>query len=392
VDSTLRNVELLDWRTADEMLISASRGDKFAIYAMQLPSGQTRRLFDDLIVMQAELSPSRRYLACWCSTSRDSTQRITLLDLSGTRPLLNRGAPMNVPHRHIAWNAVEPTPYRDSSARRLALVARDSSTMADARTASDELRSLKTNPADTLALSRAKMRAAAAELARAGARLSFPTFTGLPERHPTDSLLFDEVWADIDTVRWRSFGAPRPRIGLATEGLDPGGDGSYPSGLYTRRAFTAPRGLVFDAIVSVPVTLPYWQGLTLTVMPEAVMNGMQKWNHVTGTWDQVRAARPFETGIQYPALESATRATSFTTISGGTSEQYAVSPAMGDGRDVALRVSLGPDSLMTVFINGQQYAQRRYTPTPNSRYHLMIMGHSAETRVRLRRLRVFVRR
>jgi hypothetical protein len=46
---------------------------------------------------------------------------------------------------------------------------------------------------------------------------------------------------------------------------------------------------------------------------------------------------------------------------------------------------------MTVTINGAQMARRRYTPTSNGKYHLLIMGHSVESEVRLRRLRVWLR-
>ncbi len=394
IDSTLHDVGLLDWRNDDEVLLSASHDNVFAIYAMHLRSGRSRLLIDDLNLMEAELSPSRRYLACWCSTSRDTAQRITLFDLSGKRPLLSRSAPISAHYRHIGWNIVGIVPFADSLQRRATLRALHSASMASAAITTARLKRQQTGPTDTLVHARAMMQRAVPELARAVSRLPFPAFSGVDNDVPraaTDSLVIDETWRDIDSVRWRGFGDPRPRASTTLGGLHPGGDGSYPSGLYTRRAITAPRGLELEAAISVPITLPYWQSVNLELVPEQLVSGMQTWNHTTGTWNTAQTPRRYQTAFQYPVLESPTRAMSFNLGGGGTSERYIVSPAMGDGRDVALRMTLGVDSLVTVFINGQQYAQRRYLPTPTGRYHLMITGHSVETAVRVRRLRVWRR-
>lgn len=161
--------------------------------------------------------------------------------------------------------------------------------------------------------------------------------------------------------------------------------------MYSRDAWTARNGFVIEALVSVPVTLPYWQSLNLSVQSGEYVRAMRGWNHVTSTWVLPLAQGYFESGIQYPGIEGGLRTMSFTSFAARTVGITRVSPDLADGRNALIRMEFGADSSMVVTINGAQVARRRYAPTPDGRYHLFISGHSVETAVRVRRLRVWVR-
>lgn len=96
-----------------------------------------------------------------------------------------------------------------------------------------------------------------------------------PLRHgATDRLLLDEEWSRIDTSRWVPFGHPRPRASAALSGFDPAGDGSYPSGVYSRDAFAIGSGLVIEAVIRVPITLPYWQHVELHLISDTFVRNI----------------------------------------------------------------------------------------------------------------------
>jgi hypothetical protein len=246
--------------------------------------------------------------------------------------------------------------------------------------------------ADTLTRARALIHENRAEVAKAARERVLPPA-------PADSAmsdnadmqpLIDDRWTTIDTTRWVPFGLPRPRAGSQIGGLDPGGDGSYPSGLYLRAPFQASNGFVVEARISVPITLAYWQGITIVAASEDYARAVGKWSHREGTWPRPLAEEVYESGIQYPAFEGGTRAMTMGVNSARHTLLAPISPVAGDGRDVVMRIEYGADSMMTVFANGLRMARRRYVPTKDGRYRLFVLGHSVETAVRVRRLRVWV--
>jgi hypothetical protein len=58
---------------------------------------------------------------------------------------------------------------------------------------------------------------------------------------------------------------------------------------------------------------------------------------------------------------------------------------------VTLIISLGRDSIMTVAADGSVIATRRWVAPAGGRAHLFVTGHSVESPVRLRALRIWSR-
>ena len=382
VDSTLHGVQLIGWQSETSILYAARTGTSSVINAMDITTRRSIPINSTVAVVEAELSPSRRYIACWCSSFRDSLPRILLLDLTGGRPLYDIEVAPDAPFRQIAWHT-RGALRADDPADRIAFLRRlDSASNAAARSA---------RSADTLTEARAKMQRSRGVIAQALRQLPVPPapveWTPTPER--PGAALLEERWDIIDTARWVPFGLPRPRASRALNGFDPGGDGSYPSGLYLREAFTAPQGFVVEARVSARISLPQWQGFTIFAESDRYASAIGRWNHRDGWLPLPKTQMFFESGIQYPGPEGGDRAMRLSLSGAGGTALVPISPAVGDGRDVVWRVEYGADSVMTVFANGMRVASRPYAPTRDGRYRLFLWGHSVESAVRVRYLRVW---
>jgi DNA-binding SARP family transcriptional activator len=382
VDSNLQVVDLIGWRSASTVLYTASTDTTSAIYSLDIGNGRSTPLMTDLTIAEAELSPSRTYLACWCGTSPRGPGRITLFDLNTGRPVYRRGVTRDAPFRHITWHARGEPSQAPAAERVTRLQQLHRETMAAARAR---------QIADTIDFARAEMKEARPKVERAARDRVWPA---APADSPDVSngstqLLFDERWGTIDTAVWVPFGIPRPRAGATLGGLDPGGDGSYPSGLYRREAFRAPRGFVLEARVAVPVTLPFWQGVALSVESERFAREVGRWPRDNGTWSVPSMEKVYEAGVQYPAHEGGDRAMTVAVNGTGRSSIIPISPLAGNGQDIVFRMEFGPDSMMTAFANGLRMVRRRYLPTPDGAYRLFLLGHSVDANVRVRRVRVW---
>lgn len=380
VDSSLHGAELIGWRSATSLLYAASTDTSSSIYELDITRGESRPKIVGLTFVEAELSPSRDFIACWCSIERDSVPRITLFDLNGGRPLYARDVAPDAPFRHIAWHGRSELLPESLGERETLLRRLHSTTMASAQAV---------RAADTLAAARAEMRKARAAIEKAASAMVLPqaSVDSTPFSVSASRQFLDERWTSIDTARWVPFGVPRPQASSAIGGLDPGGDGNYLSGLYLRAPFIASHGFVLEARVSIPVTLPYWQGITIVAESEEYARALRTWSHRKGTWPVPATQRFFESGIQYPGIEGPERATRITLLGAGGVSSVPISPRVGDGREVVLRVEYAADSTMRLFANGLQVGRRRYAPTHDGRYRLFVYGHSVESAVRVRRLR-----
>lgn len=379
--------KVVGWRSQTQLLLAASLDTLEGIYEFDVNSGSLRSLIGNLTVADAEISPSRSFAACWCNTTRAQPRVITLLPLNGGRSPLQLPAPVTAPFRHIAWHAPQRSPAADRDRMLERLAARDRALMR-----ASPVVAAGATPRDSLALARAIMRTVpsrpvtariAAPLPSASARLA-------AIRHAsTDSLRIDESWSAIDSKRWVSFGTPRPRASVALSGLDPAGDGSYPSGVYSRESFPVRSGIIIEAVVRVPVTLPYWQEVAIGLESDGFVRSVRRWNHRTGIWPSPNSEIFYSSGIKFPATEGAKRATLIAVSSAGSTAIHTVAADFGSGREILLTLSVGPRSTMSVTADGRLISSRRFVPPPSGRMHVFIMGHSVESDVRVRALRIW---
>ncbi len=384
VDSGMVVQSLIGWVSDENVLLIANIGARNGIYSVGVTSGRSHALIDGLTVAEAVLSPSRAYVACWCSDSAGLAQSVTLLDIAQAQRPLQLDAPTSAPLRHLAWASPNGRAAVNSDSLRGRLVLQD-------RFVSEA--------------SRVRLAALANRHSTGNAATQFTLDDRPPQPSPpytdprtlfsatshsaNDKLLLTERWERIDPSQWMDFGEPRPRASLELGGLDPAGDGSYPSGLHTRTPLRIDDGLTVEALVRVPVTQPVWQEVGIYLESAEFTRAIAKWNHSTGTWPSSNPFAFFSTGMKYPAREGRARTTSLAISSGGSITYASVDSSIGDGRDVLLSLTLLRDSTMVVAVNGTPIGTRRYTPAPSGEYHLFIMGHSVESAVRVRAVRVW---
>ncbi len=386
IDTAFVVQELLGWTSRTSVLISGHMNDNSGIYRFDLESGELQPLIDGPSVVVASLSPTGTYVACWCSQTNARANAITVIELNGRRRVLEVQASASSPFRHLAWFSPSTSRAAHRDSLRLALIARDALVADEARTRLAQRDTAGMRPKPVAARGTGELAARPAiPYADPAATFALATHTR------SDRLALDEPWSRIDGARWVSFGDPRPRASAALGGLDPAGDGSYPSGLYTRESFAADSGITVEAVVRVPVTRPVWQEILISLESEEFVRSIAGWNHRSGIWAAVNPNTFFSTGLKYPALEGRDRSSAFSISARGAGRIVPVSASLGDGHDVLLTVTLRRDSTAVYAANGVRIASLRYVPPPSGRYHLLIMGHSVESDVRMRAVRVWAR-
>jgi DNA-binding SARP family transcriptional activator len=83
---------------------------------------------------------------------------------------------------------------------------------------------------------------------------------------PPPLVLQEDFEQGLDTLRWRAFGDPAPRIAKragrgASTGFNNSGDYSHTSGIASRARLVVDRGLTIEYWASVPITRPVWQSV-----------------------------------------------------------------------------------------------------------------------------------
>ncbi len=122
------------------------------------------------------------------------------------------------------------------------------------------------------------------------------------------TVLMTEGWDQLSDATWRGYGDPRPRLARGPggrDGLVPNGDGSFPTGLYSRAVWPAHEGLGFEALVSTPVNRTTWQTLGAALATTAFDAGLGEWDHRTGAAPASEQREGMGCGIGYPAHEGA---------------------------------------------------------------------------------------
>ena len=394
LDPIFSSQRMIGWQNARHVLMTASSRGTIGIYAIDIGTGAAQQLLSGLTLADAAVSPSREFVACWCSTTFEPPHAVTVLDLRGRRAPAEIDVPITAPFHQIAWHTTHIPVTGDRNALRADLAAMNQRVVAAARTrgATAATTSAGGMRGDSLFSDRASMRSTSPVVPGVIRDPHIPDITSLLAglTHPaSDRLLLDERFSTLDSTVWTAFGDPRPSAGETLGGLNPGGDGSYPSGAYTRQAYPARDGLVIEAVVRVPITLPYWQEISLSLESDAFTTSIRDWNHRTGTWSSPNPLQFFESSIKYPGREGVTRAGTFAVGSGGTVSLVHVPATIGDGHDVTIVLNIRPDAMMTVTVDGALVSTRRWAAPRDGLMHLFVTGHAVESSVRVRAVRIW---
>jgi DNA-binding SARP family transcriptional activator len=93
------------------------------------------------------------------------------------------------------------------------------------------------------------------------------TLTVAVRGHPF-KIVNQEDWREGLPKRWIAFGDPRPAIKTGPEGIPGfwnGGDGSFPSGAYSRFKVEGRHGVGVEALISTPITRGQWQQVVIAL-------------------------------------------------------------------------------------------------------------------------------
>ena len=192
----------------------------------------------------------------------------------------------------------------------------------------------------------------------------------------------DEDWAVLDTMRWLPFGSPRPfldRGPRGVAGLNNGGDGSYPSGVFSAALYGVTGGLGLEARVSIPVTRSQWQQLQLSIVSARAWP-VERWDRLTGSPARVSFGSE-ACGAGYPNGEGLAAVGSVAAIAGG---QGRVAPADSTWRLGAwhrIRLQVFPDGECGVAIDGVPIWRSPGRLPLDQQYRVLLAGSSAGTKV-----------
>lgn len=202
---------------------------------------------------------------------------------------------------------------------------------------------------------------------------------------PPSEEIFAEDWADELDRRWVPFGDPRPRRGRhAALGRTfwASGDGTFYSGVYSRRSFDASRGLALVASVSTPRTAPAEQVLSLSLRSWDAAEAVEAWDHRTGSLPTGTAS----CSVKFPGGDGMHTSRWLTVAGHG---RVPVGRDLGSGRPYELRLQIFPDRTCGVALDGDPIARAAVSDTTLERpYRVVLQGKSVNTEMLVGPVRV----
>jgi hypothetical protein len=171
---------------------------------------------------------------------------------------------------------------------------------------------------------------------------------------PTFSTVLEDRWTGELSANWVPFGVPRPVLTSGPESVPAfwhRGDSTFHSGVYSRRVFSAARGLGLEALVATPIDALQWQGLNISLDPGLDDAALASWDHRTG---------------------------SPPTASGPT---VAADPRLRSGSWYKVRIQIFPDGRCAVAIDGQPLWRGESQLSLDRSYRVRLVGKSVRTRI-----------
>lgn len=190
----------------------------------------------------------------------------------------------------------------------------------------------------------------------------------------------EERWGEDWKRRWFDFGTPRPEVvqlaGAAR--LDVNGDGSFRSGVVSRRSFDATRGLAVEGAVSVRITKPQWQVIALSLVSASDLSVVSEAERTTGVVD-IFGSADASCGMQLPAGEGVTLSRSFTTFMGQHAVTHSLPEGVATGRPLMVRVQLFPDGRCGIAVDGEPLFVSEGRMIGTGQVQLLLSGNAHES-------------
>ena len=218
------------------------------------------------------------------------------------------------------------------------------------------------------------------EVSAGGWRTALDSLTVLPAHSDT---LLTARWTDEFEADWIAYGDPRPAPVYLRDGtyaLRNNGEGSFSSGVLSKREFSVARGVAVDAQVSVRVTAKQWQIQNLGFDADLDTSAILRWDRTTG--DLPRGARFQECIAMFPGDPECADFGALLVAQATPSAEhraFAAPPGFRRGRWIRFRVQIFPDGRCGVAVNGKPLwlSSARVFARPNVR--VVAYGNSSET-------------
>lgn len=270
-----------DDRLAIVLVTESGRG----LHALQWSTGD-RVVLKDGVVAFSGVSPDGRWAACECEALTDGSTRLMVFPVRAStlvRPLALDGVPpgsvvktfwissqasveLQADRVHITGpSAVPPgvpvqlrAALADARGRPLTYQGALRWRLSDAM--AGRVDSLSGELVLTGRRPRVVVHAISGPTARDSLTITLAPFASTPR--------FVETWADTALGGWYPFGSPSPGVESTVRGpaLRNNGEGSFESGVVSRRTFDATNGLAVEAVLSGAITRIQWQAIHLDVL------------------------------------------------------------------------------------------------------------------------------
>ncbi len=198
----------------------------------------------------------------------------------------------------------------------------------------------------------------------------------------TATSILREDWRGGLEPQFVPFGEPRPRIvrdPALGHAMFNNGDGSFPSGVYSKTERQAARGMGVDIVVKTPITELQWQVLMVGFFQAGDGSQLTTWDHRTGAHPALSGPRR-SCQFAMPAGEGP-KGLRRVTVNGLEPSAIPVEDRFFRGEPFKVRVQLFPDGRCGVAIDGRAL---RIVPTEITgvdSYRLIIGGKSVHTQL-----------
>jgi hypothetical protein len=208
-------------------------------------------------------------------------------------------------------------------------------------------------------------------------------------RNLTAHTVLTENWQGELGGQWVPFGQTRPKIVQRTDGAPAfwnGNDGTYTSGVYSKRTFSSSDGLGLEVQLSTPVTLQQWQ-LQSAGLFFGEPDAFAAWDHRTGYPPLVAASSAGVCSARYPTGHEGSQYGKFVGTSAGM--EVIAPPKLRTGRWFTLRLQIFPDGRCGIALDGRPIALGKPQSLGGSTGRVVLHGQSYQTRILVGRVEVF---
>ncbi len=202
----------------------------------------------------------------------------------------------------------------------------------------------------------------------------------------TARTVFHTTWTGALDSAWFPFGDPRPVV-IRRPKTEPAfwvhGDSSFDSGILSRTAFEATRGLGLVVVFSTPLTMSQWQKLSFALTAQVDSAAFSRWDGRLGavTDDDRGHLERASCGVGYPAGEGTQALGRIAFATRGMHKLVPVDGSYVAGGWHRVRVQIFPDGTCGFALDGKPVWRAIESQPLNHRFRVVIMGKSFHTEV-----------